>query len=263
MTELRHLQMVILGIMKDIDVLCKNNNITYYLLGGSTIGAVRHNGFIPWDDDLDIIMSPDNYRRFVEVCRSQLNSDKYFFQEGFVDWPMGFSKVRLKGTELKEKGGYSGGKDKDGIYVDIFKMENAPSGKFAQRIQYAFAKYHLCYQLSERGFDGASFKQRLMIALSWPLKFRPLRDLLRSYVEGFEDETNFYGSFYFRTRFRTAFTPKAYFGKPIMHTFEDTELPIPEYYDKYLTQLFGDYMTPPPVEKRVGFHVLSVDFGKY
>ena len=85
MTELRHLQLVILDIIKDIDIVCKNNGIEYYLLGGSAIGAIRHKGFIPWDDDLDIIMTHSNYNRFLKVCKEQLNSNKYYVQEGLVD----------------------------------------------------------------------------------------------------------------------------------------------------------------------------------
>ena len=79
MEQLRHLQLIILDIAKDIDLLCEKNRIKYYLLGGSTIGAIRHKGFIPWDDDLDIIMDHENYNKFVKVCREQLDHDKYCF----------------------------------------------------------------------------------------------------------------------------------------------------------------------------------------
>ena len=106
MNELQHLQKVILSIVKDIDDLCKKNNIEYYLFGGSAIGAVRHKGFIPWDDDLDIVMDHHNYDRFIRVCRNQLDAEKYFFQEGLVDWPALYSKVRLKGTLLEEAESY-------------------------------------------------------------------------------------------------------------------------------------------------------------
>ena len=71
MTQLEHLQNVILSIAKDVDELCRRNNIEYYLLGGSAIGAIRHKGFIPWDDDLDIIMDSNNYERFLKVCKEQ------------------------------------------------------------------------------------------------------------------------------------------------------------------------------------------------
>ena len=102
MTELRHLQNVILSIMKDMDKLCQENGIEYYLLGGSAIGAIRHKGFIPWDDDLDIIMSHDNYDKFIEVCKTKLDTNKYYLQEGGKDWPLCFSKIKLHGTRLEE-----------------------------------------------------------------------------------------------------------------------------------------------------------------
>ena len=77
------------------------------------------------------------------------------------------------------------------------------------------------------------------------------------------DDSEFYGSFYFRTRLKTAFTKKEIMGKPIYKQFEDYQLPIPEKYDEYLTQMFGDYMTPPAPDKQVGLHLIDVDFGKY
>lgn len=261
-SELRHLQMVILGIMKDVDELCKKNGIEYYLLGGSAIGAVRHNGFIPWDDDLDIVMTPANYYRFIAICRSQLDPQKYYIQVGIEDWPLYFTKVRLRGTYLHE---YEGGSDrsKSGIYLDVFKLENSPSGDWAQRKQYLLAKYYLCYQLSVRGFKHSDIRKKLMMALSVPLRFKWLRNAVVYQIEKYSDDTEYYGSFYFRTRLKNAFTKKSVFGKPILKKFEDTMLPVPEHYDEYLTQMFGDYMTPPPPEKRVGLHVIDVDFGKY
>ena len=85
MTDInRHLQLVILSIAKDIDRLCRENGITYYLVGGSAIGAIRHQGFIPWDDDLDIIMDAKNYERFISTCRQKLDKEKYLFQEGGI-----------------------------------------------------------------------------------------------------------------------------------------------------------------------------------
>ena len=133
MTDLQHLQQVILVIAKDIDSLCRENGIEYYLLGGSAIGAVRHKGFIPWDDDLDIVMDAKNYDKFIKVCREQLDTNKYYFQEGLVDWPMPFSKVKLKGTVFEEPSGFVNEAGERGIYVDVFKVENAPASSLGQK----------------------------------------------------------------------------------------------------------------------------------
>ena len=264
--ELKHLQNVILGIMKDIDSLCQENNIEYYLLGGSAIGAIRHHGFIPWDDDLDIIMDCKNYDKFISVCKEKLNREKYSLQEGLHDWSMYFSKIRLKGTKLVEGVTYTDDPDKQGIYVDIFKMDNVPSNRMKARWQYFCAKTFLCYQLSVRGEAHNTFgaKKKIMMLLSFPLRIKALRKWFKSQVEKYnKQDTPYWGFFYGRTNFRTSIVRRDIFGKPVRVPFEDTQLCVAEHYHEYLTQMFGDYMTPPPVEKQSGLHVVSVDFGKY
>lgn len=263
MDNLRHLQLVILGIMKDIDELCVKYHIEYYLLGGSAIGAVRHKGFIPWDDDLDIMMDTKNYNRFIEVCRRHLDKEKYVVQVGLEDWPLNFTKVKLKGTEIREIENASGHDGSNGIFLDIFKLENSPSNRFWQLTQYICAKYYLCYQLSERGFSSAGFKKKIMMFLSLPLRNVLIRKCIKHYIEHFDESSEFYGSFYFRTRIKTAFTKKSIMGHPKRMQFEDIMLPVPEYVHEYLTQMFGDYMTPPPADKQVGLHMIDIDFGKY
>lgn len=264
MNELQHLQHIILGIAKYIDTICRNHNIQYYLMGGSCIGAVRHQGFIPWDDDMDIIMSRENYERFIDVCRTQLDTDKYYLQEGLKDWPMAFSKIRLKGTHLHELEDDYADKEKNGIYVDVFCMDNVPGNKFAARIQYFFAKYYLCYQLSCRGYKNASQKKKLMIALSFPMRISLVRNfVIRQTIKYNKRDTACYGFFYGRTNSRTAIIRKYVYGSPTYMKFEDTELPVPEHYHEYLTQMFGDYMKLPPVEQQKGLHMISVDFGEY
>ncbi len=266
MTELRHLQLVILSIMKDIDSLCQKHNIEYYLLGGSAIGAIRHKGFIPWDDDLDIIMTDDNYRKFIDVCQNELDTSKYYLQEGLKDWSMYFSKVRLKGTKLVEGVTYSDNPDLQGIFVDVFKMDNVSANRLKALWQYFCAKYYLCYQLSARGEKENSFglKKRLMILLSFPLKMEAVRNWFKRQVEKYNgNPADYYGFFYGRTIFKTAIVRKEVFGKPARVPFEDTYLCVAEHYHEYLTQMFGDYMTPPPVEQQLGLHSINLDFGNY
>ncbi len=264
MTELRHLQMVILSIIKEIDALCKKNNIDYYLLGGSAIGAIRHKGFIPWDDDLDIIMTYDNYEKFIRICEEQLDHDKYFLQVGIKDWPLNFSKIRLKGSRLTEKEGYATSADMQGIFVDIFKMDNVSGNPLQGRWQYFCGKYYLCYQLAQRTYKTASFKKRCMIALSFPLRCRIIRKfIIHQTIKYNNVETPLLGFYYGRTRWHSGVIARKIYGKPLYVPFEDTMLPIAEHYHEYLTQVFGDYMKLPPNEQQQGLHMISVDFGKY
>ena len=264
MTKLEHLQYVILGIAKYIDDLCKTNSIDYFLLGGSAIGAIRHHGFIPWDDDLDIVMDAKNYGKFIRVCRDQLDKEKYYFQEGFKDWPMPYSKLKLRGTVFKEPSGYINDCGEEGIYVDIFKLENAPSDKVCQVWQYFCAKYLLCNCLLKRGWKSTSMKNRIMMKLASPLNLSFFWNFFKAQVEKYNrQDTDYYLFFAGRYRFKTSFYKKSVFGKPLWVPFEDTMLPVPNCYDDWLSQIFGDYMTPPPVEKQVGLHLIDVDFGKY
>lgn len=264
MSELEHLQKIILSIAKDIDSLCRKNGIQYYLVGGSCIGAVRHHGFIPWDDDLDIIMTAENYQRFIKLCKEQLDSQKYMLQEGLKDWPLNFSKIRLKGTTLHEPEDEYATEESHGIYVDIFKLDNVPSNRLKANLQYFFAKYYLCYQLACRGYRSATVKKKIMMALSAPMQINAVRNFVIRQTEKYNNqETEYLGFFYGRTQRRTAITHKNIYGTPRYVDFEDTKLPIPEHYHEYLTQMFGDYMKLPPVEQQKGLHLLSVDFGKY
>ena len=266
MTEIRHLQLVILQIIKDIDTVCRNNGITYYLYGGSAIGAVRHQGFIPWDDDLDIIMTHDNYARFLAVAREQLPRGKYFVQEGRRDWPLAYSKVKLIGTHVREAEGFAKDATQDGIFVDIFKMDNTSSRKTAQLWQYVCAKYYLCYLMNKRSYKTASWQKKMLMAASFPLKNATLRRFFVGQAERYNklgDTTTFVGSFYEPKRFHTCIFPRRVFGTPKIVPFEDTMLPIPEDCDAYLRQVFGEYMQLPPVEERQWKHLQQIDFGTY
>ena len=264
MTELKHLQNVILSIIKDLDEICKKNDIEYYLLGGSCIGAIRHQGFIPWDDDLDIIMTRPNYDKFLKICENILDREKYSLQRGEKDWPLDFSKVRLKGTYLHEPEDEYANEDMHGIYVDIFPMDNVADNNLLSKIQYIAAKYMLCYQLGQRKYKSAGLKKKLMIFAASPLKMKFLRDSINSFIRKYnKTDTSRLGFFFGRTKYKTAITNRSIYGNPKYVPFEDVLLPVPEYYHEYLTQMFGDYMKLPPENQRKGFHLLSVDFGKY
>lgn len=264
MNELQHLQKVILLIVKDIDELCRNNGIEYYLFGGSAIGAIRHKGFIPWDDDLDIIMDHSNYEKFVKVCREQLDTEKYYFQESLVDWPMLFSKVRLKGTVLEEPGSYGIDNSKKGIFVDVFKLDNAPRSEFLRKWQYACGKYLLCYCLLQRGYKETTITKKILMYSAYPLKLTFIRKyFIRQLIKYNKQDTGYYASFGARFRYKNTFYRKDLYSQPTYVDFEDTKLPVSQKYDELLTQIYGDYMTPPPVNEQFGWHMQRVDFGKY
>ena len=131
----RKLQLKILDIVKDIDKVCRENEIDYYIIYGSAIGAVRHKGFIPWDDDFDIGMTYDNYIKFLNICEQQLDKSKYYVQtpEKEENYYLSFSKIRDITTTLIEEGN----KDIDivrSVYVDVFPLVGVPNNKLKEKV---------------------------------------------------------------------------------------------------------------------------------
>ncbi|MDE6538169.1 MAG: LicD family protein [Muribaculaceae bacterium] len=263
--DLKHLQNVLLSIMKEIDSLCRKHNITYYLNGGNALGAIRHNGFIPWDDDFDIMMKYEDYTRFLEIARKELNPDKWFVQEAWKDWPGCFSKIRLKGTYLKDIGEWEGiAKENRGIYIDIFPIVNSPVGKFARKYQYIAAKLINSYSLIKRGYKTSSRIKQLALASSRLLGIPAINKLCHRLVFKFENEKPVsFGNFFGMSRFHNAFYSTNIFQVPYYHTYEDIKLPLPSDYDTYLRQSFGDYMKLPPLSQQKPAHSLHIDFGEY
>lgn len=264
MTQIEHLQRIILGIAKDIDQLCREHGIEYYLFGGSALGAKRHQGFIPWDDDLDIVLLPEQYEKFIALCKEKLDKDKYVLQEGLVDWPEHFSKIRLKGTHIKEFGEYYVDENTDGIFVDVFRVDYSPDARWKRRIQYFWGKLWLAYNMNLKGYKSDSTAKRMLSLVAKSMKVPFVRKfVMGQYLKYNKKPTGWTSDVMGRTRFHNAFVPREVYGSPTYVKFEDTVLPAHEQLDKYLSITFGDYMKLPPEDKRVGMHIEKIDFGEY
>lgn len=125
--ELHNLQMVLLEILIEIDRVCKKNDIKYCLFFGTMLGAVRHGGFIPWDDDLDITMMRSEYEKFREACKQDMDQRRFFYQDHTTDphYRWGYARIRRKNTEFVRLG-QEHMKMRTGIFVDIFPMDSIP-----------------------------------------------------------------------------------------------------------------------------------------
>lgn len=263
MTELRHLQLTLLSMIKDIDKLCSDNGIQYHLNGGSAIGAIRHQGFIPWDDDLDIEMTADNYYKFINVCRNKLDKEKYYFQEGLVDWPLDSCKIKLLGTRYEELESYADDEAHRGIFIDIFRLDKAAPTKAGRLWQYCCAKYRLAYLLSQRTYKSATLKKKLIMCLASPQRIAAIRNFFKKQQTKYNNtKTGYYGLLTQKTKWPHCIIREKVVEETTKVPFEDTMLPVAGLYDEYLTTIFGNYMQLPPVDKRIT-HALNVDFGKY
>lgn len=259
------LQNIILNIMKYIHELCEKYQIEYYIIGGTALGAVRHGGFIPWDDDLDIAMTRENYDKFLAICEKELDREDFFLQVGKKDWPLYFSKLRLKGTLFEEEGvGDEVPKENRGIFVDIFPLDAASNHQLMRVWQYVCSKLLLAHAVSQRKYKTDSFLKKIIIFFAKPLKSEGVRAFIYRQVTKYNQRnTRFIGDFFEITRLRDASYPRVLWGKPVKIAFENTELYGPEKMKDYLSTYFGDYMQLPPIEKRVCGHCLSIVFGNY
>lgn len=273
MEDLRKLQMLQLKLACEVQRICEKNGIRYFLEAGSCLGAVRHNGFIPWDDDLDMGMLRCEYERFVKACKTDLG-EEYFLQTNETDKNFGyvFAKLRLKGTHFTEKIAEKSGSE-DGIYIDIFPYDKVPDDeKLRKRLGYQVRYYSLLFRIRCRYqpwiYNGG--------VKEW-LKYAPFRVLALFYskesligkinaiMTGYNDTTAHRLTLCDNLSYNKTVYEEETLRHLFEHEFEGRRFLIPQDYDTYLTATYGaDYMTPPPEDKRDSTHkIINIDFGKY
>ncbi|MBR0348929.1 MAG: LicD family protein [Clostridia bacterium] len=250
--SVRMVQDKILETMKFIDKLCREQGIVYYIMGGTALGAVRHGGFIPWDDDLDIFMTPDQYKKFKTVFENS-NSEQFILQEWRTDKNyLEYAKIRMNGTTFIEEN-FKDRKDMHhGIYVDIMILHKVPENKFIQKIVYYESKFVTLYGLSQRNWNPKSKSQEVVLK---SLKFMPCKLIARiaySHIYRYDNRKDNYKYCYWITpaKFRNGLFDKTFFEKPIDIPFEDTNLFGSEKIKEYLEYRYGDYMKLPSEEQR-------------
>jgi lipopolysaccharide cholinephosphotransferase len=243
------LQNKILEIMVDVDKVCRENDIDYYIMGGTALGAKRHGGFIPWDDDLDIYMTPDNYKKFSK-CFDQLGRDKYVIQEhGKVNDMVQLSKVRMNGTTYIEPL-YKDKEMHHGIFIDIFMLHNCPNIVLQQKIQYFWSKYIDVLSLAHRGYSRRKGAAGFLIKVFRMLPENFLRKFAMRSVYKYDDKkTDYYCNFFGKARFKQGKYKREIFGTPTDVDFETVKLMAPEKLHEFLKQRFGDYMKVPSPER--------------
>jgi len=269
--NLRKQQLLELCIAKEIKRICEKNDIPYFLIGGSCLGAVRHGGFIPWDDDMDIGMLRTDFKAFMEACKTDLGED-FFLQTWDTDpeYPFSYAKIRLKGTHIQEEFSV-GTKMDDGIFVDILPFDSVPESGAGKKIQALI--YYTCKRLLwlkkglGKNIPGQSTKQAI--------KYYVFK--LLSFLVPYRWIKNFYGKAqqkynHLQTQYIVPDGAYAFRKETICRTweenlkeiaFEDEMFLTFSEWDAYLTHIYGDYMQLPPPEKRGGHSVLKIDFGRY
>lgn len=259
---LLEIQDIILGIMVDVDEFCQQHGIEYCLMGGSALGSKRHGGFIPWDDDLDIFMTPDNYEKFRDAFQKDGNKEKYYLQEwGLTDGMITIAKVRLNGTSYIEEIL----KDWDihqGIYIDIFILHTCPNNRLSQLYQCFWAKYIITKGLALREKNRHSGIRGFVIKVAKLLPDRFLvRHALKQVYKYRNKKTDYYCNFLGKAVFKKGIYKREWFDNPVYEPFETVRLKVPEKLHDFLSERFGDYMKPPSPERiKYEQHAESWDF---
>ena len=240
----------ILEIMVYIDKFCNNHNIEYCLMGGSALGAKRHGGFIPWDDDLDIFMTPDNYEKFRDEFNRSGDKEKFYLQEwGLTDGMVTTSKIRMNNTTYIEKS-IQDWNIHHGIFVDIFILHNCPNNKIQQLHQFFWAKYVITKGVSLREKERHRGLKKIIIKIAQilPKKFL-IKHGLKQVYKYRNKTTNYYCNFMGKAVFKKAIYKKEWFENYIYLPFETIELKVPKKLDEFLTERFGNYMQIPSNDK--------------
>lgn len=256
------LQDKILEIAVYMDKLCRDNGIDYYLMGGSALGAKRHGGFVPWDDDLDFFMTPDNYEKFRDVFQKRGNKEKYYLQEwGAVDGMVTISKIRMNNTSYIEES-FKNWDIHHGIYVDIFILHNCPDNFLSRIHQYFWAKYVIMKGLAERKYRRRSGIMLLLLKLLglFPCRFLVKHGLKQVYKYR-NKKTKNYCNFLGKARLKNGVYKKEYFLDGEYVPFEKVQLRVPTNLHDFLRDRFGDYMKAPDKDRiKWEQHAESWDF---
>lgn len=254
---LEEIQKTELDILLHINEFCKENGICYYLDGGTCIGAIRHNGFIPWDDDIDIIMRRRDYNRFLECYSNQDNAQyKILTHTNNSTYYYTFAKIVNNKTLLVENN--VAPIDGLGVYIDVFPCDSLPTSVFHRKcMQNAIRFYKFLASTGmvskEKYTNYGKIKKlayKLLCIYGWQRALDRIDTICNKaankpakYIFDVVGSTEIY-----------RFVPAYCFGLPTYTEFEGHLLPVPTDYDCYLRELYGDYMKLPPVEKRVAKH---------
>lgn len=249
-------------ILKSIHDICMTNNINYSLAGGTLLGAIRHKGFIPWDDDVDILMTRENYERFVDYCTKNETAFNFLCCTASNEYGQPFAKACDKNTYLIEenviRGNYT-----EGIYVDIFPIDYI--GDSVEEAKRAYAKRRFKSELLVAANWGKFIKSKTHGIIYEPFRLaffiisrfinpnKLARSIESKNAKNKDTNRKYSGCFYGSYREKEILKSEIY-EKTIMGEFEGEKFLILENYDEYLNCLYGDYMKLPPIEKQKTHH---------
>lgn len=263
--EIRDIQSIILDIFRSVDKVCRENDLRYFAIGGTCLGAVRHGGFIPWDDDLDIAMPREDYERFKKIAAKQLPHNLKIFDVGQgKHYTCYFMKVHNTNTTFIEKGMSIYPDRYTGVYVDIMPLDGIPFGRWKRKFYFMRLRNLMRLDWNRKCIRNPMFAKEghFVKRIFWSVIYIFIKRLPDNYFSDKYAETQKAYSYddsrdlcyTWSKRAAKVIFPKSDFKDYVLLPFEDTKMRCPVGYDNFLTVLFKDYMKLPPREQRVPCH---------
>lgn len=257
---MNELQKVEFDLLKTFIKTCEMLNLKYYLVCGSALGAAKYDGFIPWDDDIDVAMLRPDYEVFIAKVQELLPENLFLQNYHTENVPHIFSKLRNSNTAYIEKS-VAHLPMNHGVYIDIFPLDGYPDSSFQKKILELRKKYYSlklsCVYQGER-----TWKSKIVYVagkiLRWDKKTGQIVGKLDALLSKYPVESSKYWCNHGNWQGKLEYAPREQYGEGTYATFEGMKVRIPECFDDYLIQKYGDWRSDLPVEEQKGHHYYEV-----